>query len=170
MSKIRLLVLAMAVAIGGVAIQTQSAPSAAAAANPSQAAAVLKFAENQIGKRFQMGAEGPTRYDCSGLVYRSFQQSGVLEKIGGSRKTARAYYKWFSSRGLASKANPRPGDLVVWAYPGKPVSHMGIFVGYNRYRQPMAVSALVNPYGVSLHKVSSINVPLKAYLHVNLAR
>jgi hypothetical protein len=50
------------------------------------------------------------------------------------------------------------------------VSHIGIFDGYNRWGQPMAISALINPYGVTRHRVNGIDVPLKAYLHVSLTR
>jgi hypothetical protein len=47
---------------------------------------------------------------------------------------------------------------------------MGIFTGWNNKGQPMAISALVNPYGVTSHRVQSISIPLKAYLSVNLNR
>jgi cell wall-associated NlpC family hydrolase len=170
MSKVRVLMGAIAVAFFLAAFQLQAPPPAAAAAAPTESGAVLSFARNQIGKPFLMGATGLRRYDCSGLVYRTFYEAGLLDRIGGSRKLARGYYRWFKDRGLASKTNPRPGDLVAYAHTGKPVSHIGIFVGWNAKGQPMAISALINPWGVSRHRVFGISVPLKAYLHVNLQR
>jgi len=165
--KLKILLLSMAAAVFAVAIQLQTAPPVAAATPAVEVGSVIHFASNQLGKRFQLGATGLRRYDCSGLVYRTFYQEGMLSKIGGSRKTARGYYHWFASRGLASKSNPQRGDLVVWAKRGHPVSHIGIFAGYNRWGQPMAISALINPYGVSRHRVFGIDKPFKAYLHVN---
>ncbi|HEY7024364.1 MAG TPA: NlpC/P60 family protein [Candidatus Limnocylindrales bacterium] len=167
MSKLRLLLFTFAAALFAVAFQLQSAPPVAAATPAAEVGSVMNFASNQLGKRFHIGATGMRRYDCSGLVYRTFYQEGLLDKIGGSRKRARGYYHWFESRGLASKTNPQVGDLVVWAKHHHPVSHIGIFAGYNRWGQPMAISALVNPYGVSRHRVFGIDKPFKAYLHVN---
>jgi len=165
-SKIRLLLFVMAFAIGAAAFQTQTAPSAAAAANPSQAGAVLNFATSQLHKPFHLGANGLRRYDCSGLVWRAFAEKGLAGSIGGQR-TSRGYYNYFRNHGKVT-SHPQKGDLVVWAHRNHAVSHVGIFYGYNRYGQAMAVSALTS--GVAIHRVHGINVPLKAYLHVNIDR
>jgi cell wall-associated NlpC family hydrolase len=169
MSKFRLLVTALAVVAFVAAFQLQSAPPVAAATpTSSQAGAVLNFAASQLNKRFQMGANGLRRYDCSGLVYRTFEEEGLASKIGGQR-TAAGYYNYFRRHGRVTH-NPQKGDLVVWAHKGQRVSHIGIFDGYNRWGQPMAISALINPYGVTRHRVYGISVPLKAYLHVSISR
>lgn len=166
MNKIRLLLFAATFAIGMAAIQTTAAPSASAAPNPNQAAAVLNFATTQLHKPFHMGANGLRRYDCSGLVWRAFAEEGLANKIGGQRKSY-GYYNYFRNHGQVT-THPQKGDLVVWAHRHKAVSHVGIFYGYNRYGQPMAISALTS--GVAIHRVHGINIPLKAYLHVNLNR
>lgn len=140
-----------------------------AAAAQTESGAVYNFAEAQISKPFQLGATGLSKYDCSGLVYRTYLQTGLLNRISGRRRRARGYYNWFKDHGLLT-TNPRPGDLVVWAYKGYPVSHIGIFTGWNQKGQPMAISALVNPYGVSRHRVNGISSPFKAYLKVSLDR
>ena len=164
MSKIRLLLTTAAIALCAIAFQLQTAPSVAAA-TPTEAGSVIDFATSQLNKPYHLGADGMRRYDCSGLVYRTFQEQGLAQLIGGQRR-ARGYYNWFKNHGQIT-SHPQVGDLVVWAHRGKPVSHVGIFDGYNRWGAPMAISALVNPYGVSRHRVHGINVPLKAYLHVN---
>ena len=170
MFKFKLLVTALAVATVAACFQLQTAPSAAAATAPapSQASAVLRFASAQINKRFQLGANGMRRFDCSGLVYRTFREQGLLRRIGG-RRTAAGYYNYFRRHGRITH-DPQKGDLVVWAHRGQKVSHIGIFDGYNRRGQPMAISALINPYGVTRHRVYGISVPLKAYLHVSISR
>jgi cell wall-associated NlpC family hydrolase len=165
-SKIKLLLFAMAFATCLTAFQLQAAPSAAAASAPSEAGAVLHWASTQLHKPFHLGANGLRRYDCSGLVWRTFMEEGLANRIGGQR-TSYGYYNYFRNHGHLT-SRPQKGDLVVWAHHGQRVSHVGIFYGYDRYGRPMAISALTS--GVSIHHVNSINVPLKAYLHVNLAR
>ena len=168
MSKFRLLLTAFAVFVFVAAFQLQSAPPVAAATAPSEAGAVLRFASSQLNKPFRLGANGLSRYDCSGLVYRTFLEKGLAGRIGGQR-TAAGYYNYFRKQGRLT-SNPQRGDLVVWAHRGQRVSHIGIFDGYNRYGQAMAISALINPYGVTRHRVRGIEVPFKAYLHVNIQR
>ena len=101
----------------------------------------------------------PDSYDCSGLVYRTFYETGLLNKIGGARRTARGYYLWFKERGLASRTNPRKGDLVVWGSG----SHIGIYIGDGK-----AISTLSN--GVRIHGVFAVTAPFTAYLHINITR
>ena len=166
MSKLKLFFFAMAFAIGLTAFQLQAPSSAAASSAPSEAGAVLNFASHQLDKPFHMGANGLSRYDCSGLVWRAFMEEGLAQRIGGERKSY-GYYNWFKNHGEVT-SRPQRGDLVVWAHRGQRVSHVGLFYGYDRYGRPMALSALTS--GVAIHHVHSINVPLKAYLHVNLTR
>lgn len=153
--RIYLVLLAIALAIALVAVE---APARADAAT-TEAGRVASFAKNQLGKRYRWGATGLRTYDCSGLVYRTFAETGLLTRIGGSRRTARGYYDYFRRRGLASRRNPRVGDLVVWGY-GR---HIGIYVGSG-----YAISALTS--GVARHGVGRINVSFTAYLHVRLSR
>ncbi len=152
-------VVAVAVMVAGVHVE-----AAPAAASHTDKHKVMRFAKNQLGKPYKWGREGLKRYDCSGLVYRTFKESGLLKKIGGRRATARWYFRWFRDRGLITR-KPKKGDLVAW---GKPVSHIGIFAGYNKYGKPIAISALLK--GVSKHKVHAMNVPFKAYLRVKMSR
>jgi cell wall-associated NlpC family hydrolase len=149
----------MAATLVPAASLTPAAPPAPVAAYTTQAGAVIGFAKNQLGKPWSLGAIGLRRYDCSGLVYRSFLEAGVLTKIGGNRKTAKGYYRWFKERGLASRTNPRIGDLVVWGYG----SHIGIYIGDGK-----AVSTLSN--GVKVHGVFAVTASFTAYLHVNIPR
>lgn len=162
MSFLRLFVAVLSIAVVG-AVTHVEAPSAEASRTEAQR--VMGFAKNQLGKPYRWGATGLRRYDCSGLVYRTFKEAGVLKKIGGNRKTSRGYFRWFRDRGLVTK-NPKRGDLVVW---GKPrVTHIGIFAGYNKNGKAMAISALRN--GMSRHRVHAMNIPFRAYLRVQLQR
>ncbi len=134
----------------------------AAAETLTEAERVVAIARSQVGDNYAYAAIGPDRFDCSGLVWFAFKEAGLRERIGDKRRTVAGYYKYFNSRGKADKLNPRIGDLVVWGNN----KHLGIYIG-----DGMAVSALVNPYGVKIHPVKGyLNVRFKAYLHVNLER
>lgn len=153
--RLTLVLLAFALAVTLVAVEGPGSAQAAA----SQAGKIVYTAKNQLGKPFRLGAEGMRRYDCSGLVWRVFERNGLVTKIGGGRKLARGYYDWFRRRGLASRSNPRVGDLVVWGR----ARHIGIYVGDGK-----AISALTG--GVSRHGINRINLNFTAYLHVNINR
>jgi cell wall-associated NlpC family hydrolase len=147
--------------IAFAALLTFAAP-VAAAETQTEAERVIAVAQAQIGDRWVFAAIGPTTFDCSGLVFYSFREAGLRDRIGDKRRTVAGYYRYFNSRGLASRDNPKPGDLVVWGNN----KHIGIYIG-----DGMAISALVNPYGVKIHAVKGyLNMRFKAYLHVNLER
>ena len=128
----------------------------------TEAQRVIQIATAQLGARWVFAATGPNSFDCSGLVTFSFREAGLMDRIGGKRRTVAGYYKWFSSQGLADKTVGQPGDLIVWGRN----KHIGIYIG-----DGMAVSTLVNPYGVKIHPVTGyLGMKVKAYLHVQLER
>ena len=159
----RALLAAFALAVCVVAVEVRPIP---AAAGYSEAGAIKQFAARQINKPFRLGANGMRKFDCSGLVYRSYVENGLLSRIGGNQRAA-GYYRWFRDRGRLTN-NPKAGDLVVWGRRGRPVEHIGIFVGYNKNGAPMSISALTT--GVTRHRVHGISMPFRAYLSVNLNR
>jgi cell wall-associated NlpC family hydrolase len=145
-----------------LALATLATTAAPVAAAQTEAERVVSIATAQTGDRYAWAAVGPNQFDCSGLVFYAFKEAGLRDRIGDTRRTVASYYRYFNSRGKADKVNPRVGDLVVWGNN----KHMGIYIGNG-----MAVSALVNPYGVKIHPVKGyLNMRFKAYLHVNLGR
>src|SRR5688572_7922547 len=105
---------AITVSIGGLT-SPQPVSAATAAQTTNQRARIVRIAESFVGTaQYRFGAEGTDYTDCSGLVWRVYKEAGLEAKIGGARKGAKAYYYWFKSRGLASRTNPKPGDLVIW--------------------------------------------------------
>src|SRR4051794_1283821 len=124
MSKLKLLMTALAVTLFVAAFQLQSAPPVAAAAAPSEAGTVLHFAASQLNKPFRLGANGMRCFDCSGLVYRTFREEGLASRIGGPRPAARHHNNFRKpprvtphppKRGLGALAPSRP--------PGSPPRH-----------------------------------------------
>jgi len=138
-------------------------PAAAAAAPTTEADRIVSIATHELGARYVFAAAGPTHFDCSGFVFYVYKQAGLLDRIGGGRMTVAGYHNWFASRGNASRsvADAQPGDVLVWGSN----HHTGIYVG-NGY----AISALVNPWGVTRHKLDWIHLKVTAVLHVTLTR
>lgn len=140
-----------------------TAPVAAATTSGSQADRVVSVGLNQLGDPWKHYARGPHRFDCVGFVFFAYNENGLKERIGGYR-SVKGYFSWFKSRGLVTSdmSKARPGDLIVWGR----YQHVGMYLGNG-----MAVSALVNPYGVSKHKVTGyIGMGVKGFLRVNIDR
>lgn len=84
---------------------------------------IVQIAENQKNKSYERAAEGPNKFDCSGLVWYAYDQAGV--KI--DRKTADEYYKLSEE---ISEGKLQKGDLVfLYDKTKKEVYHVGIYVG-----------------------------------------
>lgn len=151
--------------------QVAAKPKARLTQSSSDVRQVIRYLRRAIGADFKIGTEGQkigrrTYFDCSGLVYRAYQQAGLVSRVGGARRGATSFYNWFKSRGLVSRGNPKPGDLVVYQHRGERViPHMGIYIGHGR-----VISALINPWGVRSHSLNGIGIPFKAFLHVRNGR
>lgn len=81
----------------------------------------LNVAKAQKNDRYQYGAEGPSRFDCSGLTYYSFRKVG--KKLS---RTAQGQYN--ASRHISSKSL-RPGDLIFIGRSTRSIYHVGIYAG-----------------------------------------
>jgi peptidoglycan DL-endopeptidase CwlO len=88
------------------------------------AAAVIAYAEDQLGKPYQWGGIGPDSFDCSGLVMEAYRAAGI-----DIPRTSQEQWQW-GPRIPASQAEP--GDLVFFVgsdgteeAPG----HVGLVIG-----------------------------------------
>ncbi|HEX6447318.1 MAG TPA: C40 family peptidase [Streptosporangiales bacterium] len=82
-------------------------------------AKVIDFAQAQLGKPYQWGADGPGSYDCSGLTMASWRQAGVSLPHSSSQQYA-------TGGPHVAKSQLKPGDLVFFYHP---ISHVGLYVG-----------------------------------------
>lgn len=100
-----------------------------------------------IGAPYRLGKEGPTQFDCSGLVWWTFSSIGLGDRVGGSRKIAREYQSWMRRSGLLFTDRKRVeiGDLAFW---GDPAKHIGIVTAIDGKGRPRVTSALVG-WGVA---------------------
>lgn len=78
----------------------------------------MRLALTQQGRPYEWAAEGPDRYDCSGLVYWAYSRLGMTIPRP-SRDQARIGTE-------LSQQEIRPGDLIAFY---RSVSHIGIYVG-----------------------------------------
>ncbi|MEP7361457.1 MAG: NlpC/P60 family protein [Chloroflexota bacterium] len=148
-----------AFAAGLESAQSQNLSAQQATTRLSERQKIVSIAKSHLGANYRFGAEGMKNFDCSGLVWRVFEEAGLEAKIGSARKGARAYYRWFKRQGLASRTDPKPGDLVIW-HKGK---HIGIYIGNGEI-----ISALNKKYGVRIHGLDFVS-GFTAYLHVQLS-
>ena len=81
----------------------------------------LRTARRQKGDRYKYGAEGPDRFDCSGLVYFSTHRAG-LEKVPRTSADQGRYMRHIKKKKL------RRGDFIFFTG-SSGVYHVGIYVG-----------------------------------------
>jgi cell wall-associated NlpC family hydrolase len=102
-----------------VAAAKPAAPAVAAAAGRRGSA--MSIAMGKLGAPYRWGAAGPGAFDCSGLVYWSYRQTGTTLPRSSSAQ---------SRVGTpVSKGALQPGDLVFFY---RPVSHVAIYIGGGR--------------------------------------
>ncbi|GGJ62189.1 C40 family peptidase [Streptomyces brasiliensis] len=78
----------------------------------------VHYAEAQLGKPYQWGAEGPGSYDCSGLTSQAWNHAGTPIPRTSQEQWARLP--------KVSLKNLRPGDLVIY-FPE--ATHVAMYVG-----------------------------------------
>ncbi|MDZ7829876.1 MAG: C40 family peptidase [Halofilum sp. (in: g-proteobacteria)] len=118
------------------AVYEQSAPLI-----PAKAA---EIAQSMQGQPYEWGGMRPGGFDCSGLVHYAYRQAGV--KVP---RTARQQYEAVRRLYVHQLV---PGDLVFFTMPGKFVSHVGIYLGDQRFvhalnnSNPVMISRLDDAY------------------------
>ncbi len=126
------LFLCAALLLGGCAGAPMTARVAPGAAYPHDADTALRaamrvvgVAREMLGVRYSYGGESPAGFDCSGLVYYSYQETGL-----GVPRTTRAQYQ--ATRPVSAR-ELEPGDLVFFRLDGRAVSHVGLYIGDGRF-------------------------------------
>lgn len=87
----------------------------------------VEFALTQRGKPYEWGAEGPDRYDCSGLVQTAYAKAGIQLP-----RTARPQYRTTPAVPVSALL---PGDLLFFATDKTnwdTIHHVAIYLGQGR--------------------------------------
>lgn len=91
----------------------------------------IGVARDQLGKPYVYSTEGPSTFDCSGLVYYCLRAVGV----NVSRYSASGFSQVASWTTVYGKENLRPGDLLFYKSDGSSstyVTHVAIWLGGNQ--------------------------------------
>lgn len=84
---------------------------------------VVAYARQQLGKPYEWGAEGPSRFDCSGLVQYVYRHFGI--------GTPRTTYQQVGGSGMSAvdRKQAQAGDLIFSNWGEGANSHVGIYTG-----------------------------------------
>lgn len=118
--RLRLIWICLCTALLGAGCAHEPRPSA-----PSPGGKAAATALSLIGTPYRYGGEDLKGMDCSGLVYYSYKRAGMAVPR--------------STHALKQAAKPVPvrqmrkGDLVFFKQYGKRYSHVGIYVGNDKF-------------------------------------
>ena len=83
------------------------------------------IAAAMVGKPYRYGGNSPNGFDCSGLVYYSYRHAGLAVPRSTATQRARSH--------KVSLSHLSRGDLLFFDQEGKYSSHVGIYLGGNRF-------------------------------------
>lgn len=110
---------ALSAVIGGALVVGLASPSHAAT---SLRAKALGTATAQKGDSYEYGAAGPSRFDCSGLVYYSYRKNG--------RTLPRTAQDQYNKASKVAASARKKGDLIFIGKSGSSIYHVGIYAGF----------------------------------------
>ncbi|MEU7324874.1 NlpC/P60 family protein [Streptomyces griseoviridis] len=121
-------------------------PSLGGAAAPSaRAAAAVAAARSALGRPYVWGANGPSGFDCSGLMQWSYARAGVaLPRTSQEQRSAGQH---------VPLSQARPGDLVTYR---ADASHVAMYVGNGQVIHAPYPGAPVRYDRVGMMPISSI--------------
>lgn len=104
----------------------------------------LAVATRMLGTPYRYGGSSPRGFDCSGLVYYAYHQTGVPVP-----RTTRAQQRHARP---VFVAHIQPGDLLFFRHGKRAVAHVGIYSGHSQFihapssGKRVSYARLDNPY------------------------
>jgi len=103
----------------------ESASKAKAARTKANISKMIEVAKKQLGDRYVLGARGPEKFDCSGLVYYCLNQAGSNR----NRLNAAGYSRVDDWEKITDIDDLKKGDLVCfYSDDFSKVGHIGIVI------------------------------------------
>jgi cell wall-associated NlpC family hydrolase len=99
-------------------------------ASSASVATAIAYAEAQLGKPYCWGGQGPSCYDCSGLVFAAYASAGI--------DIARTTFQWRQDGQEIPLSQIQPGDLLFSAGSDGTSSnpgHVVMFLGHGQVIQ-----------------------------------
>ncbi|MEV0998284.1 C40 family peptidase [Nonomuraea sp. NPDC050202] len=116
-----------------------------------QLTVALKAAVSKLGRPYVWGAEGPSTFDCSGLVQWAFAQAGV-------RMPRVTHQQWVTGPQVPY-SQAHPGDLLFWRNdPTNPdyISHVAIYWGDGKMLHAPRTGDVVKIVPVSTRNLAGV--------------
>ena len=107
----------------------------------SRAATAVAAARSALGRPYAWGGDGPSSFDCSGLMVWAWRQAGVT--------LPRTSYAQYLAGRPVSRSNVRAGDLVFFATNGPGASHVGVAISGSSFISATTRGVRVQPIGGS---------------------
>ena len=130
-----------------IALFSDDAP--AAASDTADTSAIADIALAQMGKPYVLGDEGPSSYDCSGLVHYAVNSAG----FSVSRYSAAVYSEYAAWTKITGTSSLQKGDILFFhSDTSSSISHTGIYIGGGEFvhasssQGEVIVSSLDNVY------------------------
>lgn len=111
---------------------------------PIDAQQLIADARAQLGKPYAWGADGPTAFDCSGLVKWVFAKQGLSLPHKASDQATRGH--------KVATGSIQPGDLIFYDWDGGGIDHVGIAISPTQMIEapkkgvPVRVMSLTGPH------------------------
>ncbi|MFJ4096087.1 C40 family peptidase [Kitasatospora sp. NPDC089913] len=102
-------------------------PSQDRTASSDRTETAIGYALAQLGKPYVWGGDGPSGYDCSGLVQQAFRRAGVeLPRVADDQ---------YAATTPITQDRLRRGDLLFWSDSGRAsgIHHVGIYLGGGKF-------------------------------------
>jgi cell wall-associated NlpC family hydrolase len=119
---------------------------------PKLNTAVVKEAKRHIGEAYVWGAEGPHKFDCSGLVMYSYHKGGYT--------TPRVSEDQFHAARVIPASRAVRGDLVFYHDNEGDVFHVGIYLSPGR-----TVAAIDTAEGVNYQSIDAASATYGSFTH-----
>lgn len=101
---------------------TPKPPADPPPASGSKVDRAIAYAKAQLGEPYKWGGEGPSSWDCSGLVMKAWGAAGVSFPHSASAQFTRSQ--------RISVGSIQPGDLVFWSKgSARSIYHVAIYLG-----------------------------------------
>lgn len=104
---------------------------------------IIDYAKQFLGVKYVFGGASPSGFDCSGFTMYVFKKVGI-----NLPHSAKAQYAMGTP---VSRDNLIPGDLVFFETYKKGISHVGIYIGDNKFIEAsssrgIAITSMSNSY------------------------
>ncbi|WP_457029145.1 C40 family peptidase [Kitasatospora sp. P5_F3] len=106
---------------------TPTPPTAPSTPADGSIESAIAFASAQLGKPYVWGGNGPSGFDCSGLVQQAYRRAGInLPRVADDQYAAISHI---------GSGELRRGDLIFWSSSSRAsgIHHVAIYLGNNKY-------------------------------------